>query len=65
MDNEKYHKIWQEKYDAVLIAYEYGQIELNDWEESFIETIGDFLDNHTPLSFKQSKKLNEIYSRVE
>ena len=36
---------------------------LNDWEVSFIEHVDKCLDERE-LSFKESKKLNEIYIKV-
>lgn len=38
---------------------------LNDWEESFIRSITEWLQIHEELSWKQYKKLNDIYAQVE
>jgi phosphoenolpyruvate carboxylase len=41
-----------------------GGIELNDWEESFMESITDQLDQRRRLSPAQMEKLEEIWNKL-
>jgi hypothetical protein len=41
-----------------------GGVELNDWEESFLESITDQLDKGYKLSDLQMEKLEEIWEKL-
>lgn len=41
-----------------------GELNLNPWEEEFIDSISTVLSNNKDLSFKQSSCLTRIYEKV-
>lgn len=41
-----------------------GGIELNDWEQEFMESVEDALAENKPLTPPQMEKLEEIWDRV-
>ena len=41
-----------------------GGIELNDWEQEFMESVEDYLGDGKPLSPPMMEKLEEIWDRV-
>ena len=56
---------WRTKLDTVLEAHKVCQIELNDWETDFFNSIYTrvFAENKD-LTWKQSQSLNKIYERI-
>jgi hypothetical protein len=56
---------WKEKIETILEAYNYGCIELNDWEHQFIDSVyGQVFGEERDLTFKQSSALSKIYEKV-
>lgn len=66
MISEETREKWRDKIDVVVKSYEYGCIELNDWEQKFMDNIQQsFIYENKDLTFPQSKCLNKIYGRIE
>ena len=56
---------WRNKLDTILGASEVMQIELNDWEIDFFNSIyTKVFSENKDLSWKQSQALNKIYERI-
>lgn len=56
---------WETKIETILEAAEVCQIELNEWETDFMESIhNQVVYQNKDLSWKQSKALNKIYERI-
>ena len=56
---------WRNKLDTILEASEIMQIELNDWEADFFNSIySRVFSENKDLSWKQSQTLNKIYERI-
>lgn len=55
----------QEKIDCCLEASEARLLSMNTWEEYFIDSLSIQISGGKELSWKQSKKLNDIWGRVE
>ena len=56
---------WKTKIETTLEAAEVCQIELNDWEVDFIESIhNQVIFQNKDLTWKQSQSLNKIYERI-
>lgn len=51
--------------EAVYSAIEDGDLKLNDWESDFFENIYARIMNGHDLSWKQSKKLGDLYGKLE
>lgn len=43
---------------------EQSWFEPNDWEDGFLDSIQDLINRETPLSPKQSDKLQDIYRKA-
>ena len=50
--------------DAVAVGGRRGGIDLDAWEEDFIDAVEERLDTKRPLSDKQDTKLREIWGRI-
>lgn len=55
---------WKRKTNAIIEACDLGRIELNNWEEEFMDSISILVSEDMELSFKQSSTLNSIYERI-
>ena len=60
---EKLRRTWQSKIDTVIESHNMGCTELNDWEREFIDSLERRLSEGKDLTWKQSKKLNQIYEK--
>lgn len=49
---------------ATRVAPRNGGLELNEWEEGFVASVTDQLDNGRGLSEKQMEKLREIWDKT-
>ena len=57
---------WKTKIETIFEAAEVSQIELNDWETDFMESIhNQVVYQNKDLSWKQSQALNKINERIE
>lgn len=65
MISDETREKWRIKLDTILEASDVDQIELNEWESDFFNSIYTkvFAENKD-LSWKQSQALNKIYKRV-
>lgn len=52
---------WEEKINY-CITFSNG---LNDWEAKFIDSIVIHFDTYNSLTFRQSKKLNQIFDKLQ
>lgn len=55
----------KEKLNDILTALDYGQLNLNEWESEFIDSIYGKVMDGKELTWKQIKKLIQIWERVE
>lgn len=55
---------YQKKINTIFEAERCMNIELNEWESQFLESIDIQLNDRKDLSWKQSKTLNNIWGRV-
>ena len=56
---------WKDKINSIYRAFEVDQIELNEWESDFIESLYERTFNQNKdLSWKQTKILNRIYEKI-
>lgn len=55
---------WDRYLKTIHAAVESGELDLNIWEEEFIDSISTVLSNDKDLSFKQSSCLTRIYEKV-
>jgi len=49
---------------ATSIAPRNGGLKLNDWEEGFVNSVTEQLDNGKKLSVSQVEKLKEIWDKT-
>ena len=56
---------WIKKMETIFEAAGVCQIELNDWETDFMESIHNkVVYQNKELSWKQSQALNKIYEKI-
>ena len=63
MISDDTRKKWKEKIETIEEAYNYGCIELTEWEARFLDSISIQV-NDRDLTMKQSLALNKIYERI-
>lgn len=63
MISEETRKKWKAKVETILKSVEAGNLELNEWETGYIDSIDEQLSKGKDLSFKQSQCLNKIFER--
>lgn len=65
MISEDTKEKWKNKINSIYRAFEVDQIELNEWESAFIESLYERVFNQNrDLSWKQTKILNRIYEKI-
>lgn len=64
MISEETRAKWNRRLKAIHGSVESGKLQLNSWEEEFIDSISVVLSNGKDLSFKQSSCLTQIYEKV-
>lgn len=64
MISEETRMKWNRYLKIIHTAVESGELQLNTWEEEFIDSISVVLSNGKDLSFKQSSCLTQIYEKV-
>ncbi|HUT43392.1 MAG TPA: hypothetical protein VMW95_03565 [Desulfobacterales bacterium] len=64
MVSDETRKIWNEKYRDIEEAVSIGKIELNEWEDAFIDSISIDLACEKDISMRQSICLNKIWERA-
>lgn len=64
MELTRLEKEWRDKFETICEANDVCQIELNEWEVDFLESIEIMLSQGKILSFKQSSILRRIYDRI-
>ena len=64
MVSDETREKWKNKLHAIELAIEENNLEVNEWEEEFLDTISQLLSKNKDLSFKQSKCLNKICERL-
>jgi hypothetical protein len=66
MDNvtEEMREKWKDKVETITKSIEYGQLELNEWETDFMNSIYGLVLDGKDLSFKQSSCLTRIYNKI-
>jgi len=52
---------WKKRVDFLMKHQDY----LSDWELEFLESVYDKVENDQELTMHQSKKLGEIYHKLE
>lgn len=55
---------WRNKVQAIIDAQDAKQLVLTEWEIGFIDSIDDRCSKGYDLSFRQAKKLGNIYDKV-
>jgi len=63
--SESTRLLWRKKIETIYEAFNYGCIELNEWESKFIDSIYSQINTLHDLSFKQSSALSKIYNRIQ
>ena len=53
------------KVDIIVEANESGQITLNEWESSFIDSVWERVNSGKEITMNQSLALNKIYARID
>lgn len=53
----------QEAKELIKAIYDEDQ-QLNEWEQSFLKSVGEQLDKGWPPSQKQAEKIRQIYENV-
>lgn len=61
--NEELRVKWQSKIETIIESYNMGCTELNKWEMEFLDSLERQLSEGKELTWKQSKKLNQIYEK--
>lgn len=65
MISEETRKKWKEKIETIYQASEVNQIEFNDWEGDFFDSIyQQIMCDNKDLSWKQSQALNRLYEKI-
>ena len=65
MITDETRKKWDEKINAIYTCAMNSDINLNEWEEFFIDSIQIKREKGEDLSHNQSKCLNRIYDRIK
>jgi hypothetical protein len=55
---------WKMKLKTIQEAVEYNYIELNEWEEGFLDSVEKLLTGGSDISIQQSISLNRIYGKI-
>ena len=56
---------WKNWLDTIIEASDVGQIELNDWESEFLNSIyTKVFAKHRDLSWKQAQTLRKLYDKI-
>jgi hypothetical protein len=64
MISEETRMKWDRYLKTIHDSVESGELDLNPWEEEFIDSISIIRSNRKDLSFKQSSCLTRIYEKV-
>ena len=66
MITDETRKKWKDKIETIFEAAEYSQIELNEWETEFFDSVYQrVIYENKDLSMKQSISLNKIYEKIK
>ena len=65
MITEDMRSKWKNQIEIIQGSYDADQLDMNDWEIGFFDSIYDKVINQgQDLSWKQSKVLSELYGKI-